>query len=33
MPLIRIDLTKTIGTSADGRKTNGEKGGMPKKPK
>lgn len=33
MATIKIDVTKTIGISADGRKTNGEKSGVIKKPK
>lgn len=28
MPQIKIDLKKTAGTAADGRRTNTEKGGM-----
>lgn len=30
MPTIKIDKSKTLGLSKDGRKTGTEKGGMPK---
>jgi hypothetical protein len=31
MAKIKLDISKTVGTAADGRKTNSEKGGMTKR--
>lgn len=30
MPKVKLDMDKTLGTAADGRKTGTEKGGTPK---